>query len=896
MPRTLRRQWHVVITALTLLGMSGGLLVAWQLSAELRAERGAVVQGFRLGEAARSLLSAVLDAETGQRGFILTGQESYLAPYEGALVQVPAALARLRGLLASSSLGIPSPGGGGPPANLAARAARLERLERLVAEKMAELAATLALARAEGTEAARARVQTDRGRQVMQEIRALLEEILAEQASGLRRSLDAAERADDRNLLLALGGMGLALALLAGGAWLVLRGNARLRRAEAALAANGAVLQATLDHIQDGIASFDAAGQLVACNLRFFDLLDFPQALARPGTPYSAFLAIDRRRGVPVLEAPDTLRGPAGTGARLPLGHAGRELELYRNPMPDGGFVLSCLDVTRRVEAEALLRQSQKMEAVGQLTGGVAHDFNNLLQVVSANLDLMGRDLGPDHPVRRYLGHAISALARGARLTAQLLAFARRQPLDPRVLNPGRLVQDMADLLRRTLGERIAVEAVVAAGQWNALVDPGQLENALLNLALNARDAMPEGGKLTIEVGNSVLDQDYAGAHLEVEPGSYVMIAVSDTGSGMTPEVAARAYEPFFTTKGEGRGTGLGLSQVYGFVKQSGGHLKIYSEPGQGTTVKLYLPRSLAAEEVPGGGVPGPVMGGTETVLVVEDDAEVREAVVEMLQDLGYRVLRAENAEAALTVVSSGVQVDLLFTDVVMPGPLPTREMVRRAQGQLPGMKVIYTSGYTANAIIHDGRLDREVQLLSKPYRREELARQVRRALGPARPGAARRRGDAVAAPLPAGASSALAAPQPEGGGQGAGWPEGSVALVVEDDPLILMNLVQMVEMLGFQVVEAGRADRALAWMATNPPPAVLITDLSLPGMDGVALAVEARRRCPGLPVLLASGHAESSVEIPPELREGMGFLAKPFAMMQLEDALRGLRERVKAA
>ncbi|WP_419896537.1 response regulator [Roseomonas sp. USHLN139] len=858
------KPWPLLAAALVVLAVSLGLLVASQVSAQLHANRQAVWHSFRVADVTRALLSAVQDAETGQRGYILTERESYLGPYEAAESQVPELQRQLLELLAGNT----------------AQRLRAERLQVLVDDKMAELAESLTLSRNQGFAAGRALVQTDRGRELMFSIRGAVESILAEQQAALGQQVEAADRTQDASLRAALGGIALSLGAILAGTLLLLRNNTRLKRTEAALAEQGAVLQATLDHIQDGVAAFDAGGALAACNRQFFTLLDFPQALMRIGTPFSAFLAIDRRRDTPVLAAPDRMRGPAGSGQQLSLSQAGRELEIYRNAMPEGGFVISCIDVTRRAQAEAILRQTQKMEAIGQLTGGVAHDFNNMLQVVSANLEMLGRALGPEHPGRRHLGHAVSGVMRGARLTAQLLAFARRQPLDPRVIQPGRLVREMADLLQRTLGERIAVEAVVAGGLWNTQVDPGQLENALLNLALNARDAMPEGGKLTIEVANAALDEAYAAGHLEVEPGQYVMLAVSDSGAGMAPAVMARVFEPFFSTKEEGQGTGLGLSQVYGFVKQSGGHVKLYSEPGQGTVVKLYLPRSRRMEDQLGPGAAGPVVGGSETILVVEDDAELREAVVEMLQGLGYRVLRAEHAEAALTVLSSGVQVDLLFTDVVMPGPVKTRELARRAQDMMPGLKVIYTSGYTANAIIHDGRLDEDVQLLSKPYRREDLARHLRRALG-------------TAAPEPA----LLAAAAMGGGGEAAGaagetaigWPEGTVALVVEDDPLIRMNLVQMVEIMGLAPAEAGKAETALAWLDRNPRPALLITDLTLPGMDGIALAAEARRRHPGLPVLLATGHAEGSLAIPPELSEGLGFLGKPFAMLQLERALKAL-------
>ncbi|ONG48458.1 hypothetical protein BKE38_21865 [Pseudoroseomonas deserti] len=859
------KPWPILAVALALLAVSLGLLVASHVSSQLQANRQAVWHSFRVADVTRALLSAVQDAETGQRGYILTERDSYLGPYEAAQRQVPLLQRQLGQLLAGN----------------AAQRARAERLQGLVEDKMVELAESLTLSRNQGFAAGRALVQTDRGRELMLAIRGAVEAILSEQQAALGQQVEAADRSQDASLLAALSGIVLSLAAIAAGTLLLLRNNTRLKRAEAALAEKGAVLQATLDHIQDGVAAFDAAGALVACNRQFFTLLDFPHALAKLGTPFSAFLAIDRRREPSVLAAPDRVRGPAGSGQQVSLSQAGRELEVYRNAMPEGGFVVSCIDVTRRAQAEAILRQTQKMEAIGQLTGGVAHDFNNMLQVVSANLEMLGRELGPEHGGRRHLGHAISGVARGARLTAQLLAFARRQPLDPRVIHPGRLVQEMTDLLRRTLGERIAVEAVVAGGLWNTQVDPGQLENALLNLALNARDAMPEGGKLTIEVANAALDEDYAAVHLEVEPGQYVMLAVSDTGLGMPPGVMARVFEPFFTTKEEGHGTGLGLSQVYGFVKQSGGHVKLYSEPGQGTAVKLYLPRSRRAEDLLGGGSLGPVVGGHETILVVEDDAELREAVVEMLQGLGYRVLRAEQAEAALTVLSSGVQVDLLFTDVVMPGPIRTRDLARRAQEMMPGLKVVYTSGYTANAIIHDGRLDEDVQLLSKPYRREDLARHLRRALGAAAP----EPGLLAAAALGGGSGEAAG----EGGETPIGWPEGAVALVVEDDPLIRMNLVQMVEIMGLTPAEAGKAETALAWLGKNPRPALLITDLTLPGMDGIALAVEARKLHPGLPVMLATGHAEGSLSIPPELADGLGFLGKPFAMLQLERALKAL-------
>ncbi|MEF7613172.1 ATP-binding protein [Aquincola sp. MAHUQ-54] len=383
----------------------------------------------------------------------------------------------------------------------------------------------------------------------------------------------------------------------------------------------------------------------------------------------------------------------------------------------------------QREAAQAALRHAQRMEALGALTGGVAHDFNNLLQVVSGNLQLLSRYVADNPRAQDRVQKAMAGVSRGAKLASQLLAFGRRQPLEPKVLHIGRLLRNMDDMLRRTLGEEVEIETVVAGGLWNTFVDPGQIENAVLNLAINARDAMSGPGRLTLEAGNAMLDDEYARMNEDVRPGQYVMLAVSDTGQGIPPELIDRVFEPFFSTKPEGKGTGLGLSMVYGFVKQSGGHVKIYSEVGEGTVVRIYLPRALAQEDVPQGGDEPAQQLGTETVLVVEDDDQVRETVVEMLGELGYRVLKARDAASALTVVESGTPIDLLFTDVVMPGPLRSPELARRARERLPRLAVLFTSGYTENAIVHNGRLDAGVELLSKPYSADALARKVRQVL-----------------------------------------------------------------------------------------------------------------------------------------------------------------------
>lgn len=393
------------------------------------------------------------------------------------------------------------------------------------------------------------------------------------------------------------------------------------------------------------------------------------------------------------------------------------------------GYFGSCIDVTDRQVAEAQLRQAQKMDALGKLTGGVAHDFNNLLQVVGGNLELLTADIAGNERAERRLQTALQAVLRGSKLAGQLLAFARQQPLSPKVVNLGRLIRGTDDMLRRALGTAIEIETVISGGLWNTRVDPVQVETALLNLAINARDAMGGRGRLTIEAGNAYLDETYAARNPEVTPGQYVMVAVSDTGTGIPPEIAEKVFDPFFTTKPEGQGTGLGLSMVHGFVKQSGGHVKIYSEVGEGTTIRLYLPRTREREDDSAEAESGRVIGGSETVLLVEDDEDVRITTAEMLSGLGYKVLRAKDADAALAILDSGVAIDLLFTDIVMPGAISTQELARRAQRKIARIAVLFTSGYSDNALLH-GRFEYDVHLIAKPYTREQLDRKLRRVLG----------------------------------------------------------------------------------------------------------------------------------------------------------------------
>ena len=390
--------------------------------------------------------------------------------------------------------------------------------------------------------------------------------------------------------------------------------------------------------------------------------------------------------------------------------------------------------VAERLKTEEALRQAQKMEAVGQLTGGVAHDFNNLLTVIIGGLESVTRNLTPDlsveamQKIERSVAMATHGAQRAATLTSRLLAFARRQPLDPRPVDTGRLVTGLADLLQRTLGETVEFETVTGAGLWLTHVDCAELENVLVNLAVNARDAMPHGGRLTIETTNASLDEAYVASIPEpVAPGQYVLLSVTDTGSGMDEATARQVFEPFFTTKEAGKGTGLGLSQVYGFVRQSGGHIRVYSELGVGTTVKVYLPRlvggTLQAEEA---ATVTASHGGSETILVVEDHDDLRSHSVGILRELGYHVLDAAHGRAALDTLQANNDVALLFTDVVMPEGLNGRQLADEAVRRRPGLKVLFTTGYTRNAIVHNGQLDPGVNLITKPFTYAELATKVR--------------------------------------------------------------------------------------------------------------------------------------------------------------------------
>lgn len=450
----------------------------------------------------------------------------------------------------------------------------------------------------------------------------------------------------------------------------------------------------------------------------------------------------DRAAGVPshILDEARKVGRCAIQGVRVRKNGARFRADIVVNALRDEkgeliGFAKITRDVTERVEAQEQLHRvqeqlahAQKMEALGQLTGGMAHDFNNMLAVITGAFQLSSRalDKGDADKAKQFMLSGMDGAGRAAELIRRLLAFARKQPLAPKLIDANALVRDTSEILRRTLGEHIALETVLAGGLWTLKADQNQLENALLNLATNARDAMPDGGKLTIETSNAHLDDRYAAEHAELTPGQYVLIAVTDTGCGMSADQVAHVFEPFFTTKGESGGSGLGLAQVYGFAKQSGGHARVYSEPGRGTTIKLYLPRESGAAEQTRSAVSKDVPLGRaeQTILVVEDEPRVRELATAALREIGYSVLEAENGPAALELIDRHPQLDLLFTDVVMP-QMDGRRLADEARRRRPGLKVLFTTGFTKNAIIHGGVLDPDTNLIAKPFTLDDLARKV---------------------------------------------------------------------------------------------------------------------------------------------------------------------------
>ena len=562
------------------------------------------------------VLSLVQSAETGQRGYLLTGRDIYLGPYRAAVEQLPRMLDRARDLLSDNP----------------AQAQPLAQLRDVISAKLDELRTTIEAHDAGRKDEALAIVDNDNGFRLMQQIR---QQITAMQEAE-NTLLASRQAAAERSAMLLQIGVALAFLLICGVGLLIARFT---RESFAALTT--------------------ARDRLIASNKELIE------------------------------------------------------------------------QITRREAAESQLRQAQKMEALGQLTGGIAHDFNNMLGVIMGAHDLVARRIQRgDFSIQRFLSAATTAAERAAALTQRLLAFARQQPLSPQRIDANKMIVNMSALLHSTLGEQIQIETVAAAGLWTVHADSQQLENAVINIAINGRDAMPDGGKLTIETANAYLDEVYCRQNPEIQPGQFAMIAISDTGVGMPPEVAARAFDPFFTTKAAGKGTGLGLSQVYGFVKQSQGHIKVYSEPGAGTSVKIYLPRHMGEAQELKRQLAEPVRTGerSEIILVVEDDSLMRRLAADALHELGYTVFEADSAADALATLDRVADVKLLFTDVVMPdinGKRLADEAVRRR----PGLKVLFTTGYTANAVVHGGVLDQGVNFIVKPFTLDQIAAKIRAVL-----------------------------------------------------------------------------------------------------------------------------------------------------------------------
>ena len=538
----------------------------------------------------------------------------------------------------------------------------------------------------------------------------------------------------------------------------------------------------------------------------------------------------------------------------------------WRTSEENGVVFASGRDITSEKEAEAeleraqeALRQSQKMEAVGQLTGGIAHDFNNLLTIVTGNIDMASRALDAasvtDARTRRALDNAMKGAERAAALTQRLLAFSRRQPLAPKPLDADKLVVGMSDMLQRALGETVELEIVTSPGLWRVEADPNQLEAALLNLAVNARDAMPDGGTLAIESLNARLDEGYAAQHAEVAPGDYAVIAVTDTGHGMSSATLARVFEPFFTTKEVGKGTGLGLSMVYGFVKQSGGHLKIYSEEGRGTSVKIYLPRILGEasdEPEPSAAADLEISRRRETILCVEDDDDVRAYTVECLRELGYRVLEAHDGASALRLMERQEQpLDLLFTDVVMPR-MSGAELAQALRRRHPSLKVLYTSGYTRNAIVHGGRLDPGVEMIAKPFTFAALSAKVRDVIDQGQTGR---------------------------------------LLLVEHEPTVRALTVEALAHSPYKVDQAANGTEALAKIrAAQGRYDVVLIDQALADRAGDALALEIRALYADMPLLLATDAGSEDLRSRFAEDRRIEVIDKPYTAAQLTDRLRGFR------
>jgi signal transduction histidine kinase/CHASE3 domain sensor protein len=687
----------------------------------------------------RPLLRA---AESAARGFALTGDAGFVDEYRNSGAAI---LAGFNDLIAAAK---DNPG----------ETQLLEETKALVARQIEVSGELIRLQTAGDKAGVAALLANGEGRALIEKIGANLEKVVAEE-----RRLLAVRSTDSKSngsFLLAIDLAGVVLILVLA-TFLIAetrRSSRELQatneRLEAAVAERTEHLVHAHEELRRSTAVLEStfhsmAEAVLVINTREEVLLSNPAA--EKTLRYKPGMTVERLRSrstifqadgvtpLPASEMPAVraLRGEQFENTEIvarPL--SGREpvhLVISGRPLRDAsgaisGAALIYHDISASRDTERRLLQSQKLDAIGKLTGGVAHDFNNMLTVITGTTETLVADLKNQPSLLKTAELIDQAAERCRELIQHLLAFARRQPLQPRDVDINSTVLDIAKLLRPTLGEHIEINSILEQEVATSHIDPSQLAHSLLNMAINARDAMPNGGKLLLETRNVVLDETYVAANPDVRPGPYVMLAVSDTGTGMSQAVQEKVFEPFFTTKEVGKGSGLGLSMVYGFVKQSGGHIKIYSEEGHGTAIKLYLPPARGQVQPPAAAV-APASGGTETILVVEDDTLVRNFVTAQLQSLGYKTLVAADSRAALALLENDQPFDLLFTDVVLPGGMSGRQLADKVAKRRPGVKILYTSGYAEDAIVHHGRLDEGVRLLTKPYRKSQLAKMVRLAL-----------------------------------------------------------------------------------------------------------------------------------------------------------------------
>jgi len=729
-----RRMWVgvacIVLPACVLAFLAGSQL--FTVLPQLERSQDEVDHTFQVIAAAQALGTAVRDAERGQRGFIITGDPSYLDSYHAGIARAPGLIAQLEQLTADN----------------AEQRRRIELVGKSIDEKMTELDRTIEARQRDGFDAARRIVETNVGRDAMRKIDDDIAAFVSAESTLLEQRRAKVSRDERQSADIALISAIVALVAVLLGVFVLVGSLRDLRAAERARRGTADQLRRLIDGATDyAIYMLDADGRIRTWNLGAERIKGY-RADEIIGQHFSVFYPEeDRQAGVPQSVLETATRDGRWEAEAWRVRKDGSRF--WANVVVDAvrdqagrliGFAKITRDISERrlaqqnlEEAHARLAQAQKMEALGQLTGGVAHDFNNMLHVVLGSVGTVKRRLqSADPDLLRQLDIVQETAQRAATLTRQLLAFARRQPLRPQALDPNKLVAGMSDLLLRTIREEIAIETVLAGGVWRVSADANQLENAILNLAINARDAMPGGGKLTIETANTYLDAAYAQEHTEVTAGQYVMIAVTDTGIGMARETIDQAFDPFFTTKEAGAGTGLGLSQVFGFVKQSGGHVKIYSELGEGTTVKIYLPRHAAETAASPAAEPPaelPARAPAQMVLVVEDDESARNYCIAALRELGYAVQAAPHGAAALRLLDDDPSIALLFTDVGLPGGMNGRQLADEALRRRPGLKILFTTAYARNAIVHQGRLDPGVELLVKPFTYEDLAANIRRML-----------------------------------------------------------------------------------------------------------------------------------------------------------------------